>query len=531
NIEASSIKKFDVEAGITANDIQSAERALLQQIHKGIDCDELQKRFHHQKITRDSEGIIRHAPIEKIKDIPRVTLERQSKNRAYEVIRDFENNLEDTQNTVVSSEANVIDHAISPIHKTRLTQRRPVTNNSVLLPIAVFMAIINLASAHTMPIKCYDGQVIIQPPNNTFNLCFNRECRTFTNTREEMRFNLPVSPVNAKVNVKLSDTTFSQSISCDPPEFCLQSSRILSKSLLGNPHCWPVGAIVSVAIILFIIIVTIMIIYWTLNFVTRSKSRCEPTGMGKRSAESREIEMNVIHSYRPAPLSGRIPMVACVLFMIISLGNSCQHGLSRHHTELVCNQDGKCSYEIGREILFNRLQRKHCIEIHLRNRTVGMLSIEVKAVHFTCVKTSKFFTKNTQHKIFYSHRCSGMGSCIARKCDLLQPNETVPELRRSRPYPGYSACDHSSGGILSGCLLPTPSCVFYRVAHIPITKDVYEVFECQDWSPSIHLEILGNIFGKTTQERYNILPYQGDRREDYECHGSHSADALTLANE
>ncbi|KAK6031954.1 hypothetical protein OSTOST_01875 [Ostertagia ostertagi] len=147
--------------------------------------------------------------------------------------------------------------------------------------------------------------------------------------------------------------------------------------------------------------------------LARSKDQRSTTVKNKSgSVESKEMEMKVIHSYRPASYpNGSMRAV--------------YDSQLRHHTELVCNQDGKCSYEIGREILFNRLQRKHCIEIHLRNRTVGMLSIEVKALHFTCVKTSKFFTKNTQHKIFYSHRCSGMGSCIARKCDLLQPNETV----------------------------------------------------------------------------------------------------------
>ncbi|KAK6032821.1 hypothetical protein OSTOST_00978, partial [Ostertagia ostertagi] len=486
NIEASSIKKFDVEAGITANDIQSAERALLQQIHKGIDCDELQKRFHHQKITRDSEGIIRHAsrmqnsalpkdaisPIflphaktrdqqQKIIASPRLRTERQSKTKALEIMKQFENSLEDTQDENVNVCVNSTHHSPCSLNRSY----RKMTCNSLLILQAILLATVHAAAGHSTPnLKCYSGKVIIDPPKTTFKL-----------------------------------------ISCAPPDFCTVSQKILSTSLLGNPHCWPVGALASLAIIVCVIALGVLIIFRMLKVLTRSKDQHSSTAKNKSgTVEPVEVEMKVIHSYRPTPLSGRIPLIACVLIMIISLGDSCQHGLSRHHTELVCNQDGKCSYEIGREILFNRLQRKHCIEIHLRNRTVGMLSIEVKAVHFTCVKTSKFFTKNTQHKIFYSHRCSGMGSCTASKCDLLQPNET------SQNYVDRDLTQATRPVIIQ--VEEYFLDAFYRhhlaVAHIPITTDVYEVFECQDWSPSIHLEILGNIFGKTTEERYNILPYQ-----------------------
>ncbi|XGW34163.1 hypothetical protein V3C99_018183 [Haemonchus contortus] len=53
--------RFEVDPQISAHDIRTAESTIIQQIHKGIDCKELQKRFHHHKIIRDCDGIIRHA--------------------------------------------------------------------------------------------------------------------------------------------------------------------------------------------------------------------------------------------------------------------------------------------------------------------------------------------------------------------------------------------------------------------------------------------------------------------------------------
>ncbi|XGW34728.1 hypothetical protein V3C99_018610 [Haemonchus contortus] len=52
---------------------------------------------------RSSEIPALPKPVERITDTPRVKLERKSKNRAYKVIREFENNLEDTQDMILSN--------------------------------------------------------------------------------------------------------------------------------------------------------------------------------------------------------------------------------------------------------------------------------------------------------------------------------------------------------------------------------------------------------------------------------------------
>ncbi|EYC34827.1 hypothetical protein Y032_1370g3851, partial [Ancylostoma ceylanicum] len=387
-------------------------------------------------------------------------------------------------------------------------------NQKTVLAITL-LAIINLVGAQSLTpnIVCDTGKVTVSPPWHNFELCFDSECQMFHHRNTNMIYYLPISPSNGKVKVDIKDDNGTTVLSenCCRPEFCIDSSKFLSKSLLGNPHCWPVGAILSVAVMLYLTVSVILLICWTSKFLTRSKKRCTSNQIKNNSEadqdESTGMEMINTHGFAPTPLSGRFTVTLLIVLYIANSTSACQHGFLRHTTEMVCDQNGKCGYEIWKELLFNRIQSKYCIEIHRHNKTVGMVSIKLSAVKYTCVKSSMFFTRDTDYHIFSSLRCPEMGSCSAGQCDSLQPNETIPELRGSRKYPGYSACDYTCGGILCGCLLPTPACLFYRVAHIPVSKDVYEVFKCQDWIPRIQVEIRSQLFGVNETKNYTIQPY------------------------
>ncbi|KAK6028962.1 hypothetical protein OSTOST_04932 [Ostertagia ostertagi] len=89
----------------------------------------------------------------------------------------------------------------------------------------------------------------------------------------------------------------------------------------------------------------------------------------------------------------------------------------------------------------------------------------------------------------------------------MRPNQTVSELSRARKYPGYSGCQYTCGGLGCGCALPSPSCTFYKVAHVPISKQVFEIIECRDWVPSVQVELETTLFGKTQKGSLFLEPY------------------------
>ncbi|KAK6018082.1 hypothetical protein OSTOST_16378, partial [Ostertagia ostertagi] len=346
-----------------------------------------------------------------------------------------------------------------------------------------------------------NGIVEIAGKTHPYELCFNEDCRKFVGDGIAMTYELPISPLHNATNVTVNyinnEGPMVFTTICANPEFCSKSNSLFSPSLLGNPHCWPVGAIVSVALIAYFMMVIMIIPIWFIVSLFRSRDSQPSTNIQINCNNTTHAENINLHSWNPAPLSAAICKGAA----------ACQHGFTRHATDIICNQDGICSYEFSREFLFNRIQTVHCIEIRSQNKTVGFLKMRNTAVILTCSKVSKFFSKSTELRIYSRVRCAQMGSCHGNVCDLMRPNQTVSELSRARKYPGYSGCQYTCGGLSCGCALPSPSCTFYRVAHVPISKQVFEIIECRDWVPSVQVELETTLFGKTQKGSLFLEPY------------------------
>ncbi|KAK6045071.1 hypothetical protein COOONC_17424 [Cooperia oncophora] len=133
----------------------------------------------------------------------------------------------------------------------------------------------------------------------------------------------------------------------------------------------------------------------------------------------------------------------------------------RHTVDLICNNKGNCSYEYNQEVLFNHIQSELCINARYENRTIGMIKIRQKPLKLVCSKHS-----------YSSHETRSTKS--STKQDV-QRQDPVLRTGVANKYPGYSACEHTCGGLLCGCFLPVQACSFIRVAQIPISKPVYEV--------------------------------------------------------
>lgn len=219
------------------------------------------------------------------------------------------------------------------------------------------------------------------------------------------------------------------------------------------------------------------------------------------------VENIGLHSWNPSPLDGGILITLCIAIITCGPVESCQHGFTRHAADIVCSQGGVCTYEFSRELLFNRIQNEQCIEIRHENRPVGLLKMRVRSITLKCAKVSKFFTKSTEHKVYTSVRCAQAGSCTGNVCDTLGRNDTVPELSRARKYPGYSGCQYTCGGVSCGCFLLSPACTFYKVAHIPISRAVFEVIECREWIPDIQVELESTLMKENKEETLLLEPY------------------------
>ncbi|KAK6030102.1 putative ATP synthase F0, A subunit [Ostertagia ostertagi] len=449
------IYRCNLKSRICSDDIAIAEKMLFASEHRGISIEELRKRFPHINIIRDKneESLVETNDLQpRLEEehneeeatsaiepsnplqIPRISRERASKTRAYEVIQNFERHLD------------------GHFFHTN-------TYCSMWTILTILLCAVSTGSANNS-LMCADGSAIVDIQKTSFELCFNRECRTFISLSKKLILKIPASPLHklATVSTRILKNNFTETIECPPTEFCEYASQLMTSSLIGNPHCWPTGAIASMAIIVYALGTIILLIAKAIShFVPKTKNTTH-------SAQ----EIVVMNTFNPRPLNVSTTVTTMlVILAMLSSSQACQHGHMRHSVDVICNNAGNCSYEYNQEVLFNHIQSELCINARYENKTIGVIKIRQKPLKLVCSKVLQFFTRDTKHKIFHTTRCAEAGSCSNNRCNTLKPYQIIKELQAADKYPGYSACEHTCGGLLCGCFLPVQACFLIRVAQIP----------------------------------------------------------------
>ncbi|KAK6009733.1 hypothetical protein OSTOST_25311 [Ostertagia ostertagi] len=458
------------------------------------------------EIITSSDGLIRSAKIL----MPNQNIIHRPLNKIYPleirsgVKESITNEIEGNNN----SEDTVPDENCEEIDATRRMPPRNSKTRSLMISSGAWNAVSDLSfhfssKQESSIISCAKGTVLYAM-NAAFEVCMRPTIwQPLTNTTRPTKYILPILPTEQGVNVRLrtlkNEVVHEQSKTCDRPKFC-DHQYFLSKSLLGNPHCWPVGAIATSAILIYLIIAAR---YGDCVEIAKSKKAESSTPKLDKKVERSEPSAPTC-SFELAPLPCSTLMVVCAIFLMMSPINACQHGVMRHSAEQVCNELNHCHLEYSRELLFNKLQSELCIEIVHSNKTIGVAKITKKTVNFKCTKNIEFFTRPTKLQIYQVKRCALAGSCTTEKCETISPNETISELKRVAKYPGYSGCLNSCGGILCGCGLSLPACWFYRIVHKPISQRVFEIIQCPHWTPTITLEIEITLSNNTQKTYYRF---------------------------
>lgn len=408
---------------------------------------------------------------------------RKSRQLALEVIRNFEESLEEPQSSSSYSQS------VRPSYYT--------------LTILLIFTILQSTTAKEGNLACNNGIVSVYPPYSKFTLCMHEACKTFLNNTAEMLFKLPPSSIRKEINISMSypyNTKTNTIIKkCLVPHICEHSQRLLSKKLFANPHCWPVGAIASIAALLYLTILVKLLLCYCLRRNRKINMNIEIRPIKR--------EQSRLRTFSPAPIVPNTVTLSICILALTTISSACQHGHMRNNIDLVCTESNKCSHDFSREILFNRIQTDLCVNIRHANKTVGTIEIRNKPMRMVCSKRMLFYTRDTLPQIYSAVRCPEAGSCTKGTCAKLRSNDTVKELIGSSQYPGYSGCERSCGGLSCGCLLPLPACSFYRVAHVPRSEQVYEIVECAEWKPSVHIEVKMNIYNKVLQKDIIFQPY------------------------
>ncbi|KAK6015070.1 hypothetical protein OSTOST_19513 [Ostertagia ostertagi] len=458
---------------------------------------------------------------------------------------------EPTEDDVITSEVHSTEIESSQPRSAKLKAKKAIQeiskrreeSTTYLLPIlfthinalmvTMITAIFLAPSVNALPnISCQGNALRVTPPNGTFQLCIRSTCKYFANDSPNLTFQLPATARNEVIAVSMrhfdGDKYTELQENCGLPNVCDVSQTFMSRHLVGNPHCWPTGAIISVGMLLYLIISAIAL---TVKFMLsregspsgtvdtssdagKDNKSSQPTAATRRSDQMINIHLQ---SFRPLPLSRTSVSTAIVMIVCAALLHeveTCQLGFTRHNAEVTCTSQNACAIKFRREILFDEIHNMACVDILHANKSVGVLRIEKLPLELECAKRTQFYTRDTEHRVYSATRCARMGSCKQDACSLIKPDSMIQEFVNASHYPGYTGCEPSCGGFICGCLLPLPSCSFYRIAHVPKTSHIYEIATCMEWKPLIRVKVQLNLHDMAVNKRVTLRPYVTEKVGD-----------------
>ncbi|VDK40503.1 unnamed protein product, partial [Cylicostephanus goldi] len=376
-----------------------------------------------------------------------------------------------------------------------------------LFYLMLFSCITGILSfeAKTISLTCEkDGLLIETSKNVTAEICADNQCRfqKLQTGKIRVQFSPGITLHDHLVTLKWIDNgrTLTTQKVCDKLSFCDNIDCWFCGTLLLNPECWPIGAIISLALILYGIIAAIYLALYV------------PVTIGKPIRVLFWLFMMIIkllllkgwhcvrailrHRYKPrhrsrtARLTEALAVVALIAFM--STAFACQQIDVLEHRLTVCEiTDRKevCSIEIKEVLKLSTFKQQACLRLTKNGSHIENIKVRWKGLRLYCDKETLFFTRASNLQVIDSKRCPHMGSCTGEKCAAINASSKIPELEQGNQFPGRTGCLESCGGLGCDCFYPSSGCLFYRVYATPKNSDVYEIFRCERWREDVKLDI------------------------------------------
>jgi len=141
-----------------------------------------------------------------------------------------------------------------------------------------------------------------------------------------------------------------------------------------------------------------------------------------------------------------------------------------------------------------------------RGDILGALMLTLKALTLNCNPKTLTYLRSYRISTRSVWRCPSGGSCSGSFCSHVGAKTHIPELVEVMDKPGSSGCLESSALWSKGCGFPTASCYFYRWYAIPMTLDVFELFECPTWDFHIKTSLQLTVNDQIVEETVTLHP-------------------------
>lgn len=397
-------------------------------------------------------------------------------------------------------ERNYCYNAIGSLHNNA---QRTTSPKWFLFHIMV-LSLFHLAVGNSMTanLTCADNGVFVHlPQSEEFEICAEQQCRIQHSTSYPLLIKFPPETTIHDYSVILkwhvNDQLATMETVCKGLDFCMNVDCWVCISILLNPECWPLGAILTIALSLYIMVAIVyLLLYvpitigkpvrlilcalrWALSLSARVMARCF---------------INILRKLKTTikPSTSARMTAALAVVMLWSQASACQHVNVLEYRSTTCREaNGRenCTVTLSEVLKINTFKQQACIRL-LRNSTlIAVAKFRWKGLHLHCERQTLYFTRSTDLNVLDSKRCPHMGSCTGQKCAGVNSSSFLPELEQSNQYPGRTGCFESCGGPGCDCFYLSSGCLFFRIFAKPRSTKIYEVFRCVRWSEMIKLEV------------------------------------------
>nr|CAD2209125.1 unnamed protein product [Meloidogyne enterolobii] len=438
--------------------------------------------------------------------------------------------------------------------KHRMTTRSKVTVAAVI-PLVLFLTLSILSPVYASIFECTDcskcqgcivhcnkfGVKILAPERiSKVQICCSDHCHLFPGQPETDHI-LPKEMLLDKYECKANfwdtnkENPYDVSVQCSAFHPCQLIDCNFCFDLLLNPSCKPKTAAFVACSILFPLLVlfscicgAMQRIFRPFGFILKFFNKLlrrqrvhakiikrEIIGKGKAAAKkittnaSKEVKRKT-REFRQASLSrlARYGILAILFSLTIFPANS--------DTVSVISQSESCRVKNGTRhchitssttlSLLPAGQPNNLLIKDKRGEVLGAVTLTLRSLNLVCNPKTIAYLRSYQINTRSVWRCPTSGSCSGNFCSRVGPKTHIPELAELTNNVGNSGCIESSAVWSEGCGLPTASCYFYRWYAVPMSFDVYELFECPTWDFHINSVLRLTVNDYSKEESVTLIP-------------------------
>ncbi|VDL87484.1 unnamed protein product, partial [Nippostrongylus brasiliensis] len=301
-----------------------------------------------------------------------------------------------------------------------------------------------------------NGVSVHTSTNQSFELCTDAVCRTYDQPSNPLLVKLPPETTLHDYAVTLkwheNDKLAVMETTCPKLDFCEQVDCTICSTTLLNPECWPVGAILTMALLLYAVVAFLYVLLYvpmTIGKPIRLLLRALMALLIVSFKIIRQCWMcfTCPTNRRRRTASERIAAALAIWALIMTqkhyTTDACQHvDLIQNPTTTCIRSENSesCSTTLSGLLKLNSFQREACLRLTNNSTLIAHIKLRWKGMYLRCERETYFFTRAVDLRTIDSKRCPDMGSCVNGKCEDINSSSLIPELEMGNNFPGRTGC-------------------------------------------------------------------------------------------